>query len=85
MIKASNNPFPCTPVIINTGGESIPPYGTFRFVKKGFGNSGTTPGAAGDIYEGWVSEGVYSTNSIYDGSGALDNPDSFIHQQIIES
>jgi hypothetical protein len=84
MIRASNNPFECTPVIINPGGnEPVLPYGVFRFIKKGFGNSGE-PGEEGDVYEGWVSENVYSPHAIYDGSGPLNDPESFEHKQLIE-
>lgn len=64
-------------VIINIGGTTITPYATFDFVKKGFGNPGIIPGAEGDVYQGWVSDGVYCPYAIYDGSGALDNPASF--------
>lgn len=64
--------------------SSIAAYATFVFVKKGFGNTGTTPGAEGDVYQGWVSDGVYSTHAVYDGSGPLDDPDSFEHKQLIE-
>jgi len=65
-------------------GVTITPYATFQFLKKGFGNSGTTPGAEGDVYQGWVSEGVYSPHAVYNGSGDLDNPASFEHKQLIE-
>ncbi len=67
------NPFATVNDLI--GGATIP-YATFQFVRKGFGNSGS-PGEAGDIYQGWVSEGVYCPIAIYDGSGDLDNSASF--------
>lgn len=51
-------------------------YSMFDFVKKGFGNTDVI-GEAGDIYQGWVSEGVYCPIAIYDGSGDLDNSASF--------
>lgn len=68
------NPFA---TMANLGSTAINPYATFDFVKKGFGNAGIIPGAAGDVYQGWVSDGVYCPHAIYDGSGALDNPASF--------
>lgn len=52
------------------------PYTNFQFKRKGYGNAGAI-GEAGDIYEGWVSEGVYCTFAVYDGSGDKDLPASF--------
>ncbi|WP_445454111.1 hypothetical protein [Flavobacterium sp. 25HG05S-40] len=66
------------------GSVVINPYTTFDFVKKGFGNAGIEPGAAGDVYQGWVSDGVYSIHSVYDGIGDIENPASFEHKQLIE-
>jgi len=55
---------------------SVIPFATFQFLRKGFGNTGAV-GEAGDIYQGWVSAGVFCPMAVYDGSGALDNPASF--------
>ena len=83
MIKAANNPFHCTPAIISPGSETSLPFATFKFVKKGFGNTGL-PGESGDIYEGWYDNTHFSEHAVYDGSGALDNPASFEHKLITE-
>jgi hypothetical protein len=66
-----------TKAALLSGVSNVNTYATFDFVKKGFGNLGTTPGAAGDIYQGWVSDGVYCPVARYDGSGPLDDPASF--------
>ena len=52
------------------------PYATFQFLRKGWGNSGAI-GQAGDVYQGWVSDGVYCPFAVYDGIGDLNNPASF--------
>lgn len=63
--------------------SGITPYATFQFLRKGFGNTGAI-GEAGDIYQGWVSDGVYCPFAVYDGSGSLDNPASFEIKTTIE-
>jgi len=63
--------------------EGIKPYTDFRFVIKGFGNTSDNY-EAGDVFQGWVSDGVYSTHSVWDGTGALNDEASFDHKQTIE-
>jgi hypothetical protein len=69
----ASNPFATVNDLI--AGATIP-FDTFQFVRKGYGNSGAI-GEAGDIYQGWVSDGVFCPFAVYDGSGPFDDSASF--------
>jgi len=62
---------------------SVLPYATFKFLKKGFGNVGE-PGESGDVYEGWVSAGIYCPHAVYSGTGLFDDSANFDLKTIIE-
>lgn len=64
--------------------NKINAFNEFKFVKKGFDNIDLINFEVGDIFEGWVSEGVYSIHSVWDGTGALNDEASFEHKQTIE-
>ena len=72
--------------IINAsgGGSSTPPlYGTFKKIRKGFGNSDISIDEVGDLFEGGVSDGVYANLASWNG-GALTDPGNFTIISTIE-
>ena len=77
---SASNPFATVNDLV--AGATIP-FATFQFVRKGYENSGAI-GEAGDIYQGWVSDGVFCPFAVYDGSGPFDDSASFNIVNVIE-
>lgn len=63
------------PIINATGGgSSTPPfYGTFKKIRKGFGNSNINIDEVGDLFEGGISEGVYANLASWNGGVLTDS------------
>ena len=58
-------------------------FGTFKFIRKGFGNADLEIYEVGDLFEGGVSEGVYASLASWNG-GVLTDPENFTIISIIE-
>jgi hypothetical protein len=66
----------------NLSGDRIS-WSTFKLKKKGYGNT-LQENQIGDIFEGWISNGIYAEHAVWDGVGQLDNPNSFNIKTITE-
>lgn len=51
-------------------------FGTFKFIRKGFGNTDVINNEIGDIFEGGISEGIYCPFAIWLG-GSLNDANNF--------
>lgn len=57
--------------------KSLHPYGSFKFIQKGFGNTNLDSNEIGDIFCGWSNDGTLRFPEAKWLGGALNNSDNF--------